>query len=415
MISVEEALEKILANVRVLEPEDKSILESLGQVLAEDVYSDSNIPSLDNSAMDGYATRAADTPGASPQSRRILKVIDTVPAGSISKKQVIPGTTVRIMTGAPVPQGADSVVRFEDTDEQERDRNAAEIGVLREVSVGKNIRRAGEDIVKDMLVLAKGLTIKPAHVGILASLGRVAVSVIRRPKIAILTTGNELVNIGKPLTPGKLYNSNSYTMAADVMLYGGIPQVLGIALDREDSLVAKVRQGLAADMLITTGGVSMGYYDLLKDVLAKEGKISFWTVRMKPGKPIAFGTLPGAGTEIALLGLPGNPVSAMITFEVFARPCILKMMGKTKFSKATVEATLEDSIENEDGRRVFARATVEKRNGQYYTRTTGPQGSGILTSMSRANGLVVVPENIPIAKPGDKVTAMMLNWSGEEF
>ena len=165
-------------------------------------------------------------------------------------------------------------------------------------------------------------------------------------------------------------------MAADVVLYGGIPQVLGIALDREDSLVAKVRQGLAADMLITTGGVSMGDYDLVKDVLAKEGKISFWTVRMKPGKPIAFGTLPGAGTEIPLLGLPGNPVSAMITFEMFARPCILKMMGKTKFSKATVEATLEDSIENEDGRRVFARATVEKRNGQYYARTTGPQGSG---------------------------------------
>lgn len=272
LISVEEALEKILANVRVLEPEDKSILESPGQVLAKDVYSDTNIPSLDNSAMDGYAVRAADTLGASPQSRRVLKVIDTVPAGSISKKQVVPGTTVRIMTGAPVPEGADSVVRFEDTDEQERNRNAREIGVLCEVSVSKNIRRAGEDIVKDTLVLAKGLTIKPAHVGILASLGRVAVSVIRRPKIAILTTGNELVNIGKPLTPGKLYNSNSYTVAADVLLYGGIPQVLGIAIDREESLVAKIRQGLAADMLITTGGVSMGDYDLVKDVLTRKGR-----------------------------------------------------------------------------------------------------------------------------------------------
>ena len=206
MISVEEALEKILANVSVLEAEDKSILESPGQVLAEDVYSDTNIPSLDNSAMDGYAVRAADTRGASPQSPRVLRVIDTVPAGSISKKQVIPGTAVRIMTGAPVPEGADSIVRFEDSDEQERGRNAGEIGVLCEVPAGKQIRRAGEDIVKGTLVLAKGLTIKPAHVGILASLGKAAVSVIRRPKIAILTTGNELVDIGKPLTPGKVYN-----------------------------------------------------------------------------------------------------------------------------------------------------------------------------------------------------------------
>ena len=415
MISVEEALVKILANVKVLEPETKPILESLGQVLAEDVHSDINIPPLDNSAMDGYAIIAADTRGASEQSSKVLKVIDTVQAGTISRKKVVPGTAIRIMTGAPVPEGADSIVRFEDTDETKRSKNTAEIGVLTGVLKGKNVRRAGDDIAAGTLVLKKGIMIKPAHVGVLASLGRKTVTVIRRPKIAVLATGNELTEVGKPLVAGKLYNSNSYVVAAEVLHYGGIPQVLGIALDSEESLTAKVRQGLAADMLITTGGVSLGDYDLVKDVLVKEGKISFWTVRMKPGKQLAFGTLPGANGEIPHLGLPGNPVSTMITFEMFARPCILKMMGKTKFEKETIEAVIEDNIENEGGLRLFARATVEKRNGQYYARTTGPQGSHILTSMSAADGLVVVNENQPFVKSGDKVKVIRLDRRGEEF
>jgi molybdopterin molybdotransferase len=414
MISVEEAREKILANVKVLEAETRPILTALGQALAEDVVSDMDIPPLDNSAMDGYAVRADDTKGAGRKSPKILKVIDTVAAGSISQKRIIPGTAIRIMTGAPLPEGAEAVVKFEDTDEQERGGNMSEIGILSGAPKGKNVRCGGGDIKKGTTVMVRGTTLRPAHIGVLASLGRPEVKVYRRPKVAVLATGNELEQIGRPLTPGKLYNSNSYSIAAGVIKYGGVPDVLGIALDREDSLTEMVRRGLSADMLITTGGVSMGDYDLVKDVLVKEGKISFWEVRLKPGKPIAFGTFPGKSGDIPHLGLPGNPVSAMVTFEIFAGPCILKMLGKKNFEKATVEATLEDTVENEDSRRVYARAVLEKRNGQYFARTTGPQGSGILTSMSQANALVVVPESIPLAKAGDKVQAILLDC-GEEI
>ena len=204
-------------------------------------------------------------------------------------------------------------------------------------------------------------------------------------------------------------------MAAEILHYGGIPVVLGIALDQEYSLASKIRRGLRADMLITTGGVSLGNYDIVRDILIREGEISFWTVRMKPGKPMAFGTFRSENRNVPHLGLPGNPVSAMITFELFARPAMLKLMGKTKFDKPTVEAVIEDTIINTDGRRVFARVIIERRKGNYFARTTGPQGSGILTSMSLANGLVIVPEDKPAVKPGDRVKVMMLNWSGEEF
>jgi molybdopterin molybdotransferase len=234
-----------------------------------------------------------------------------------------------------------------------------------------------------------------------------AAQVIRRPVVAILATGNELVDAGEPLPRGKIYNSNSYSVAALVRHYGGIPKILGIALDSESSLVTSLRHGLAADMLITTGGVSMGDYDVVKDVLAREGEITFWKVRMKPGKPLAFGRIKGKPH----LGLPGNPVSSMITFELFARPAILKMMGRQVLVKPKIEAVLEGSLVNNDQRRIFARAVVEKRSGQYFARLTGPQGSGILTSMSRANGLVVVPEDRPCAGNGDVVQVMMLDWN----
>jgi len=203
-----------------------------------------------------------------------------------------------------------------------------------------------------------------------------------------------------------------------VLHNGAVPRILGIASDREDSLVTGLRQGLDADLLITSGGVSMGDYDMVKDVLAKEGEIDFWTVRIKPGKPLAFGTIKdisqaGGTRHIPLLGLPGNPVSVMVTFELFARPAILKMMGKRNVPRPVIEAVIEDSIKNSDGRRVFARAIVEERNGQYFARQTGPQGSGILTSMSLANGLVIVPEDKPGVEPGDKVQVMMLDWNRE--
>jgi molybdopterin molybdotransferase len=417
MISVEEAQERLLSHVSVLKKEEVPILDCLGQVLAEDLRSAINVPPLDNSAMDGYALRAKDTSGAQRGSARLLRVIDTVAAGSIPDKEVTPGTAIRIMTGAPVPKGADSVVRFEDTDETARQREGAlfEIGICVEAKEGQNIRRAGEDIAAGQVVLPAGTIIRPAEVGVLASLGRSTVSVIARPVVAIVATGNELVEVGQPLPLGKIYNSNSYSVAALVRRYGGVPQMLGIALDSKESLVAAIRDGLEADILITSGGVSVGDYDIVKEVLAQEGEIGFWSVRMKPGKPLAFGQIRGvdkggASRTIPHLGLPGNPVSSMVTFEMFARPAILKMMGKRNLAKPTIEAVLEDRIPNSDGRRVFTRAIVEKRGGRYFARLTGPQGSGVLTSMSLANGLVIVPEDVAEARPGATVQVMMLDW-----
>ena len=418
MISVEQALDKILNYVGVLEAEDSLILDCLGQVLAEDVCSSINVPPLDNSAMDGYAVRSGDTRGASRRSPRFLKVMGTVAAGSIAECEVGPGTAVRIMTGARLPKGADSVVMFEDTDEPQRHGVSTEIGILCEVEPGLNIRRAGEDITRGSIVLTRGTVLRPSEVGVLASLGRTTVKVIRRPVVAILATGDELVDIAQPLPAGKIYNSNTYSLAALVQHYGGIPKILGIARDSEDSVVARLRHGLDADMLLTTGGVSAGDYDVVKDVLAKQGEITFWTVRMKPGKPLAFGIIKGVGKagvarNIPHLGLPGNPVSSMVTFEMFVRPAILKMMGKKNLAKPTVEAVVQDSVVNYDRRRVFARVRVEKREGQYFARLTGPQGSGILTSMTSANGLMIIPEGKTKVVPGDIVKVMMLDWREE--
>ena len=424
MISVEQALEKILAYVDILEEEERPILDCLGQVLAEDISSSIDVPPLDNAAMDGYAVQSRDTRNASRESPRFLSVIGMVAAGSISEREVEPGTAIRIMTGAPIPKGADSVVRFEDTDELWRRGSSisqqlpTEIGILCEAEAGLNIRRAGEDITRGSIVLSKGVVIRPSEVGVLASLGHSKVMVIRRPVVAILATGDELVALNQPLPLGKIYNSNTYSVAALVLRYGGIPKILGIALDSEDSLVAGLRQGLDADMLITTGGVSAGDYDVVKDILAKEGEITFWTVRMKPGKPLAFGTIRGGSKagivrNIPHLGLPGNPVSSMVTFELFVRPAILKMMGKKNLAKPTIEAVLEDSVVNSDGRRILARAVVKERDGRYFARLTGPQGSGILTSMSLANGLVIIPEDKARVEAGDVVQVMMLDWSEE--
>jgi molybdopterin molybdotransferase len=423
MISVEEALEKILLEVDTLEEEVVPIMDSLGRVLAEDVISDINVPPLDNSAMDGYAVRAGDTQGASEESPRFLRVIDTVIAGSIPECPVTAGTAVRIMTGAAVPFGADSVVQFENTDEMQRDKSAAdqpvtEVGIFSEAKPGLNIRRAGETIAKGATAIGRGTVIIPAEIGLLASLGSRQVRVIRRPVVAVLATGNELVEIDQPLPEGKIYNGNAYSIASLVKRYGGIPKILGIALDQEDSLISKLRQGQDADLLLTIGGVSMGDYDMVKDILAREGELVFWKVRVKPGKPLAFGRIKGvdrsgADKTVLHLGLPGNTVSCMVSFELFVRPAILKMMGKKNLVKPTVEAIMEDSVENDAGRRIYDRAIVEKRDGRYYARLTGPQGSGILTSMTRANGLVIIPEDKIVVNKGEVLQAIMLDWNEE--
>lgn len=419
MIAIEEALEKILSYVNILEKEEKPILESLGQVLAEDVYSTINVPPLDNAAMDGYAVQAESTVGATQSQPKVLSVIDEVAAGSIAREEVKPGTAIRIMTGAPIPKGADTVVQFEHTDEVARKAAhtpLTEIGILYETPKGLNIRRAGEDIARGNLVLKEGIVIRPQEIGLLASLGRVVVLVIRRPLIAILATGDELVDLSEPLPPGKIYNSNTFSIAAQVYRYGGIPKILGIARDSVQALWEKIDEGLDSDMLITSAGVSVGDYDVVKEVLARHGEIAFWTVRMKPGKPLAFGMLEGkGGKRVPHLGLPGNPVSSMVAFEQFARPAILKMLGKKDLAKPSIWAISESRIENSDGRRVFARVIVRKHQGQYHAALVGPQGSGILTSMGLANGLVIIPEDVELVNKGDMVQVQMLDWNEEQI
>ena len=418
MVSVEEALQKILSCVEVLEPERKPILDSLGQVLAEDIRSTIDIPPADNSAMDGYAVKAEDTYGASESEPRILPVVGEVAAGSISSEEVKPGTAIRIMTGAPLPDGADAVVPFEDTDEVARKSShgdLSQIGILRDTNKRANVRHKGEDIANGSLVLKKGTVLRPPEIGVLASLGHPAAMVIRRPVVSVLATGDELADIDQPLPRGKIYNSNTYTIAAEVIRYGGIAKILGIGRDSIQALEGKIEEGLDSDMLITSGGVSKGDYDVVKDVLAKRGEINLWTVCMKPGKPAAFGVITKESKRVPLLGLPGNPVSSMVTFEQFARPAILKMMGKSNFAKPSIPAVIEDDIVNTDGRRIFARVVVAKRNGKYYARLTGRQGSGILTSMAKANGLAVIPENTKRVKKGDVVQVQMLDWSEEVY
>ncbi len=414
MISVEEAVEKILGLIEVLDPEEKPILDCLEQVLAEDVYSGVSIPPLDNAAMDGYAVRAEDTLGASETSPVVLPVVDEIAAGCGAYKEINAGTCIRIMTGAPLPKGANAVVPFEDTDEKEHRLPLGElsrIGILSEVRSGTNVRFRGEDIQEGVRVLANGTVLRPAEIGVLASLGYSSAMVIRRPVVSILATGDELVEVDQSLTAGKIHNSNTYTIAAEVLRYGGIPLILGVGGDSVEALNEKIDQGLFSDMLITSGGVSLGNYDVVKEVLTNRGEISLWTICMKPGKPSAFGMITSGNGKLPHLGLPGNPVSTMVAFEQFARPAILKMMGKSVFDKPSIEVIIDEDVRNTDGRRIYTRVIVTKRGGEYHARLTGPQGSGILTSMVWANGLAIIPENTAGVREGDRVIVQMLNWS----
>lgn len=414
MISVEEALEKILDLVHILENEEKPLLECLGQSTAEDIFSPFSIPPGDNSAMDGYAARYEDIKGATRDHPAVLHVIGEAPAGRPSQFEIKPGTAIRIMTGALMPAGADVVIPFEETNEsilRQTNETSTEIYIYREISGGSNIRKKGEDIVEGALVMPKGTFLRPAEIGVLASIGKTNVPVVRKPVVAILATGNEIVDLSEKRPPHKIYNSNSYSLASQVIRYGCTPKILGVARDEVEDLTEAIRRGLDADLLITSGGVSMGDYDIVKDVLANEGKIHFWTVRMKPGKPLAFGVLKNAdGKEVPHLGLPGNPVSAMITFEIFGRPAILKMMGRKNLKKPTVKAILQDRVVNTDDRRIFTRVWVTQKDEGYYATLTGPQGSGILTSMSSANGLAIIPETTKEVVPGTVVDVIMLGW-----
>jgi molybdopterin molybdotransferase len=420
MISVEGALERILSFVHELEPEERPLLGALGQVLAEDAVAPFSIPPLDNTAMDGYAVVAASTEGASEQQPVTLRVVGELAAGYLYEGRVEPETAVRIMTGAPLPEGADSIVPFEETDEtgfaapQKTGPLDTTVRIFKAARPGNNIRYAGEDVRDGEVVLAKGTLLRPAHIGVLASLGKPTVRVIRRPVVAILSTGDEILQPGEPRRPGTIYDSNAYSVASLVTRYGGVPKLLGIARDTIDDLTAKVREGLGTDLLITSAGVSRGDFDVVKEVLRREGSINFHLVNMRPGKPLAFGTFaaPGRGgngdRRVPHIGLPGNPVSSMLVFELFGRPALYKMLGRTILPKPMVQAVMRDRIRMTDERRFFARCIVSRANGGWVASLTGSQGSGVLTSMAKANGLAVVPEGSPDVQPGETVTVILL-------
>jgi molybdopterin molybdotransferase len=321
------------------------------------------------------------------------------------------------MTGAPIPPDADAVVPFEDTDESAHRAKGASldaIGVLRPITAGANIRPAGEDVRAGDVALPKGRTLRPWEIAGLASLGVSRVRVVRRPVVAILATGDELLSLGEPRSGARIYDSNSYALTAAVTRDGGLPRRLGIARDNMRELHEKLNEGLDADLLLTSAGVSRGDYDMVKEALRERGEVGFWTVRMRPAKPLAFGLLNGpGGRKVPHIGLPGNPVSTMVAYEQFVRPAIRRMLGKAPLRRPRVRAVLEGPIQNVDGRRVYARVQVVRRNGAYYATPTGPQGSHIITSMAKANGLAICPEGQPSVGAGQVVDVEMLDWNEE--
>ncbi|MCL5807950.1 MAG: molybdopterin molybdotransferase MoeA [Deltaproteobacteria bacterium] len=407
MISVDEALKGILETISPLGLEKVNILDALGRVIGEDIYAGRSIPPKDNSAMDGYALRAADTRGASPERPVFLDVVEDLPAGSIPQKRIGPGQAARIMTGAPLPEGADAVIRMEDTRKEDN-----RVALLVEAKKGQDIRHEGEDVREGEEVISRGEIIRPAEVGMLASLGRSFIFVHQRPLVAIVATGDELVDIDEAPSPWKIVSSNSYSLAALVRECGGIPLQIGIAKDRREDLLAKFRAAMRADLILSSGGVSFGDYDLVKDLMKEVGnRMQFWQVAMKPGRPLAFGSLG----SVPIVGLPGNPVSAMVSFEQFIRPAILKMLGHKNLFRRVVRASLGEDIRKKKGTRHFIRARIRREGEDYAVVTTGEQGSGILKSMVRANGLIILPEEATEVRKGAMVSVQLLDDSLERM
>jgi len=381
--------------------EKVDLLEGTGRVIGEDVYAQRNIPSAANSAKDGYAVRAADTKGARVSKPVELRVIETIPAGAIPRKTVGKGHASRIMTGALLPAGADAVVCREETVESDKT-----VLIKKQVAAGRDVRFAGEDVRNGEKVLARGDVLNPAAIGMLAALGRVSVSVYLRPRVAILPTGDELVEINVDPPPGKVAGSNSYALAAQVQACGGIPVRLGIVRDTREELAEAFQAARSADVILSSGGVSVGDYDFVREVLNDDGNtLHFWRVAMRPGKPLAFGAIGGT----PLFGLPGNPVSGMMSFEQLVRPYLLKMQGHTGILRRTLKAVSAQDIKKDAGMKFFLRAVVTKEKGRYVARLTGDQGSGILKSMVDANALIVLDENVISVKKGEKVTVQILD------
>jgi molybdopterin molybdotransferase len=394
MLSVEEAQREILGRVRVLPSERVDVLAALGRVLAEPIRSTRRIPPWPNSSMDGYAVRAADVrPSAT------LRVVGRVVAGSLPTRAVGAGEAVRIFTGAPLPSGADAVIPQEDVAARD------DVIALRSaVEPGAYVRPAGEDVREGDLVLEPGRAIGAAEIGILATLGRTQVAVGRRPRVAVLSTGNELADLGTEPTPAQIPNSNTYSLMAQVMETGGLPLNLGVVPDRLDAIAERIARGAEADVLVSSAGVSVGELDLVREALVNAGaELHLWKVDMRPGKPITFGSLRGK----PVFGLPGNPVSAMVTFELFVRPMLLAMQGRRGTGRLTVRATALAPIVNRGSRRGYLRVVLETRDGRWGARLTGGQGSGILRSMVSADGLAVLRGDTAVAA-GEDVEIIVL-------
>ncbi len=408
MITVDEAFDRILSAFQPLPAVECDIVDAVDLVLASDIVAHEDIPPFQNSAMDGYAVRSSDLREASPESPVELNIVGVIPAGTAPSLVVKLGEAARIMTGAPIPDGADTVVRFEETDELERrvDRSdASKIGIHRAAHPHENVRDRGEDIPRGAPILTRGRRLRPSDVGILATLNLSNVEVHRRPRVGVLATGDEVVDIGPELEAGQIRNSNSYTIAALARRAGADPVLLGIAGDHVEALRESLQTIDDLDMIVTSGGVSLGDYDMVKDVLAADGQIDIWQVRMKPGKPLAFGTIRG----IPLLGLPGNPAAALVSFEQFGRPAIRKMLGWTDVRMPERRATLTESIKNTGRRRHFVHGTASVRHGKVTVCSTGIRGAAMLSALIEANCFIIIPETESMMPAGSDVTIQLFD------
>ena len=394
LLNVDRALEQILAQIQLLAPEDVALSATLGRVLAQDIYSQIDLPSFSSSAMDGYAVRTEDLSGATSDLPVMLTTVMDIAAGYVPGESLAAGQAARIMTGACVPKGADAVVPVEDTDskwgDDIMDSLSTQVNVFRVVSPGDHIRPAGSDLAAGAWVLGPGTVLRPQEIGILAALGHATVKVYRRPRVVILSHGDELVDVDESLTPGKIRDVNSYTIAGLVEASGAEPVRLPIARDTLDELrrLFRVALGYQPDMIISSAGVSVGATDLIRAALKEQGKVDFWRVNLRPGKPFVFGQLH----DVHFFGLPGNPVSAMVTFDLFVRPSLLKQTGHTTEWPSAM-AVVGEAMKS-DGRRSYIRVKLDHIDGQLIATSVGSQSSSALISMVLADGLLVVPENM---------------------
>ena len=402
-LTVDEAQTLILEATRVLGAETISIAEGAGRVLSDPVVSTRQHPPADCSAMDGYAVRVSDLAGASEANPITQPVVYEVPAGGLAPRALKAGEAARIFTGAPLPPGADTVVRQEDT--QAGDGN---VSIRVDPPSREHVRNAGEDFNVGDVLIESGAVIGPAHIGVLSSVGRTVLSVIQRPKVAILSGGDELVEPDQPVDAGQIVSSNSYTLAAGCREIGALPLYLGIAEDRPESIEARLRAGLRADVIVSSAGVSVGDHDHVRDVLEKVGcSLRFWGVLMKPGYPLAFGVIEETGTLV--FGLPGNPVSTAVTFEEFVRPALKKMMGHRNVHRPVVRARLTQPLRKKAGRLHFVRVTLERDESGILATPTGNQSSGVLTSLIRGQGLAVFAVEATHLEEGAEVEVQILD------